>query len=155
MIKISLPSYVINFDEIIKPLEEKLKDVVIRGIRDLKGTQRVKGFAQSIPAIQAEYKILTWAPDKNIVLTGITYSQTGWKSEDYWELWVDGDRIFETVYTKELGEQKHWEVLHPIHANQTIKLVLNNKSGNSRDVWVDIEYLELIGDIEEISETNN
>lgn len=141
-----LPSYVINWSELKELLEDALGDLVVRSIKDVKGVQRVLGFAQNIPALQAEYKVVEWTPDKNIVITGVTYSQSAWKGEDYWELWVDGDRLFETVYTKELGDQKHWEVLHPINAGQVVKLVLHNVSGNSRDVWVDLEFLDLLGD---------
>lgn len=142
-----LPSYIINWEELKELLEDALGDLVVRSIRDVKGVQRVWGSAQSVPALRGNYKILEWTLDKNIVITGITYSQSAWKGEDYWELWVDGDRLFETVYTKELGEQKHWEVLHPINEGQTIKVVLNNVSGNSRNVWVDVEYLDLLGNV--------
>ncbi|MCG8538749.1 MAG: hypothetical protein MJA82_02265 [Clostridia bacterium] len=142
-----LPSYIINWEELKELLEDALGDLVVRSIRDVKGVQRVWGSAQSVPALRGNYKILEWTLNKNIVITGITYSQSAWKGEDYWELWVDGDRLFETVYTKELGEQKHWEVLHPINEGQTIKVVLHNVSGNSRNVWVDVEYLDLLGDV--------
>lgn len=143
----SLPSYVINWDELVPLLEEALGDLVVRSIKDVEGVQRVKGFAQSIPALKGNFKVLEWTLERNIVITGLTYSQSGWKGEDYWELWVDDDRLFETVYTKELGDQKHWEVLHPVNAGQTIKLILHNVSGNSRDVWADIEYLDLLGNV--------
>ncbi len=142
-----LPSYIINWEELKELLEDALGNLVVRSIRDVKGVQRVWGSAQSVTALRGNYKILEWTLDKNIVITGITYSQSAWKGEDYWELWVDGDRLFETVYTKELGEQKHWEVLHPINEGQTIKIVLHNVSGNSRNVWVDVEYLDLLGNV--------
>ncbi len=142
-----LPSYIINWEELKELLEDALGNLVVRSIRDVKGVQRVWGSAQSVPALRGNYKILEWTLNKNIVITGITYSQSAWKGEDYWELWVDGDRLFETVYTKELGEQKHWEVLHPINEGQTIKVVLHNVSGNSRNVWVDVEYLDLLGNV--------
>ena len=143
----SLPSYIINWDELKDLLEDALKDIVVRSIKDVRGVQKVLGTAQSIPAMQGNFKILEWTVDKNIVITGVTYSQSAWKGEDYWELWIDGDRLFETVYTKELGDQKHWEVLHPVNAGQTIKVILSNVSGNSRNVWVDIEYLDLLGNV--------
>ena len=143
-----LPSYVVNFDEIFGLLEDALKDVVVRGISDIKGTQKVRGFAESIPPLQGVFKVLEHTFSEDSVLTGITYSQSAWKGEDFWELWVGDDRVFETVYTKELGEQKHWEVVHPVEAGKTVRLLLNNESGNSRDVWVDLEYVELLGEID-------
>lgn len=142
-----LPNYVINWDELTTLLEKALEDVVVRSIKDVKGTQKVCGFSQSIPALQNDFKIVEWTLDRNIVITGLTYSQSAWKGEDYWELWIDDDILFETVYTKELGEQKHWEVVHTISPGQTIKLVLHNISGNSRDVWIDFEYLDSLENI--------
>ena len=139
----SLPSYIINWDEIVPLLENALQEVVIKTMKDVPGTQKIKGSAVSIPALQGNFSVFEWKVDRKIVLTGLTYSQSAWKGEDYWELWVDGDRLFETVYTKELGEQKHWEVIYPVEPMQTIKVVLSNVSGNSRDVWTDLEYLEL------------
>lgn len=141
----SLPSYIINWSELNDLLKEALEGLVVRSIKDIKGVQKVLGFAESIPALQATFKVVDWTLDKNIVITGVTYSQSAWKGEDYWELWVDGDKLFETVYTKEVGDQKHWELVQPVNAGQTIKLVLSNVSGNSRDVWADIEYLDLLG----------
>lgn len=129
-------------------LKDALEGFVIRSIKDLNGTQKIQGFAQSIPAIEGKYQVVEWIAESNVVLTGITYSQSAWKSEDFWELWVDGDRLFETVYTKELGDQKHWEVIQPINKGQRVGIILHNNSGNSRDVWTDIEYIELIDNSE-------
>lgn len=147
----SLISYVVNWEELKDMLDDLTKNLTARGISDVAGIQRVRGFAESIPAMQARYRAVSWDLAHNIVITGVTVNQSSWKGEDYWELWVDNERLFETVYTKELGEQKHWEVVHPINQGQTIELILHNNSGNSRDVWVDIEYLE-IGDFVEVVE---
>lgn len=139
----SLPSYVVNWEELTDMLEELLSNVVVKDISSLYGVQKVKGFYTPIPAIQAEFKVVEFIPTEDIIITGITYSQSAYKGNDYWELWVGEDKLFENVYTKELGEQKHWEVINPVNAGTTIKVVLANNSGNSRHVWVDIEYVRL------------
>lgn len=139
----SLPSYIVNFDELGKLLEDALSNIVVKDVSDLYGMQKVKGFYQQIPAIQAKYNIVEFIPTENIIITGITYSQSAWKANDYWELWIGEEILFENVYTKELGEQKHWEVLNPVNAGTPIKIILNNSSGNSRHVWADIEYVKL------------
>lgn len=139
----SLPSYVINWEELSVLLDDLSDGLVARGVKDVDGIQKIKGFAQSVPAVQANFEIVEWDIPHNIVITGITFNQSSWKGEDYWELFIDNELILETVYTKELGEQKHWEVVHPIQAGKKIKVILNNNSGNSRDTWVDIEYLEV------------
>lgn len=139
----SLPSYIVNFDELEDLLKEALSNTVVKDIADLYGVQKVKGFYKPIPAIKSEYKIVEFIPDESIIITGISYSQSAWKANDYWDLYIGDEKLFENVYTKELGEQKHWEVINPVNAGVPIKIILNNQSGNSRHVWVDIEYVKL------------
>lgn len=139
----SLASYVVNWDELEDLLKEALSNTVVKDITDLYGVQKVKGFYKPIPAIKAEYNVVEFIPDEAIIITGVSYSQSAWKANDYWELWIGDDRLFENVYTKELGEQKHWEVVNPVNVGEPIKIVLNNQSGNSKHVWVDIEYVKL------------
>ena len=143
----SLASYIVNWEELIPMLQDLLENLTARGIKDVNGTQKIKGFAESIPAIQATYKVVDWTLSTNIVMTAVTVNQSSWVGSDYWELWIDGELIFETVFTKELGEQKHWEVVHPVAMGQNIKIILHNNTGNSRDIWSDIEYLE-VGEFE-------
>ena len=138
----SLASYIVNWDELFDDLKELLKDKTC-SIRDIKGKQRIKGFAESIPAIDGAFRVVEQMWDNDIILTGVTFSQSAWKGEDYWSLWVDDDKIFDTVYTKEIGDQKHWELIHIIKAEQKVKFLLHNVSGNSRNVWVDLEWIEL------------
>lgn len=139
----SLPSYIINFDEMKELLEEMLSNVVVKDVANLYGVQKVKGFYMPIPAIQSEFKVVEYIPEDDIIITGVTYSQSAYKGNDYWELWINEDKLFENVYTKELGEQKHWEVINPVNSGNPIKVILNNQSGNSKHVWVDIEYVRL------------
>ena len=139
----SLPSYIINWGELALELDKLLDENIYRSLRDVKGKQRIKGFAETIPALEGVYKIVekTWETD--ILITAVTFLQSGWKGEDYWSLWVDDDRIFDEIYTKEIGEQKHWELFHTIKRGQTVKLLLHNISGNSRNCWVDLEWIEV------------
>ena len=144
----SLASYIVNWDEIEISLKEALEGKTIRSLRDIKGNQRIKGYTESIPALEGVFKIVEMVKEDAIIITGVTFSQSAWKGEDYWSLWVDDDMLFDSIYTKEIGDQKHWELIHVIKPNQTIKLLLHNVSGNSRNVWCDIEYVELLEPIE-------
>ena len=139
----SLPAYVVNWDELEDLLKEALSNVVVRDISDLYGYQRVQGFFKKIPAIQASYKIVEFIPSEQIILTGISYSQSAWKGTDCWDLEIGDNKIFQNVYTKEIGENKHFEVISPIEAGTPIKIILHNTSGNSRHVWVDLEYINV------------
>lgn len=142
----SLPSYIVNWEELNLDLGDIFEGQAIRSLRDIKGKQRIKGYAESLPALEGTFKIAEKVveEDKGIVLTGVTFSQSAWKGEDYWSLWVDDDKLFDTVYTKEIGDQKHWELIHEVKEGSVIKVLLHNVSGNSRNCWVDIEWVELL-----------
>lgn len=144
----SLPSYVINFDELKELLEDKFSNIVVKDLSSLYGLQKIKGFHQQIPALRARYRIVDFIVPNNIVITGITYSQSAWKPIDCWELFVGEEKIFDTIYTKEVATHKNWKVIQPVNQGTKIELILNNNSGNSRDVWVDLEYINLTDIIE-------
>lgn len=107
------------------------------------GIQKIKGLSLSVPAVAGDYS-MAFSPLKDILLTGITYSQSGWKSQDNWDLKANEITLFESVFTKELGENKHLNKWLPVPIGSNIEIVLHNISGNSRTVWADIEYIELI-----------
>lgn len=141
--KISLPAYVINWEELKDILADKLSNITVKDLSTLYGIQQIKGFKKTIPAIKGTYQIVKFQQNTNLVLTGITYSQSAWKPDDYWELFVGGEKRFEKIYTKEIATQKEWKIIEPINRNTEIKIVLNNNSGNSRNVWVDLEFVEI------------
>lgn len=139
----SLLSYVVNWEELKDILADKLTNVVVKDLTTLYGIQTVKGFYKKIPAIKGSYEILTFRKNANLVITGVTYSQSAWKSDDYWELYIGEDKLFDTVFTKEVATHKNWKIIQPVNRDTEIKLILYNKSGNSRDVWVDLEFVEI------------
>ena len=144
----SLPSYVINFDELKELLEDKFSNIVIKDLSSLYGLQKIKGFHLGVPAIRGRYRIVDFITPSNIVITGVTYSQSAWKPIDYWELFIGEEKLFDTIYTKEIATQKNWKIIQPVNQGTKIELILNNNSGNSRDVWVDLEYVNLTDIIE-------
>lgn len=136
----SLPSYIVNFPE----LEALIKELLNQQQEDeISGIQRVKGFYKTIPAFEGRYLVADIVFEDSVVITGVTYSQSAWKSEDTWDLEIAEKKYFENIYTKEMGESKHYEITHIIPPQQKIQIFLNNESGNSRDVWVDIEYINI------------
>ena len=142
-VTIGLPSYILNWEELGKMIQELLSSMSMKNIASMLGVPRIWGTAQSIPPIGGNYKIIEWTTDREIMLIGITYNQSAFNNEDYWEFWVDGDRQFETVYTREMGDQKHWEMVQKIPTGSVIKFILHNVSGTSKDVWVDLHYVDL------------
>lgn len=159
----SLPSYIVNLEEMLEYLKDKIElNVNVEGIGgsignemativDLlkkilmliydRGVQQIHGLRQHIPSVVGVFK-LTKTFDFDIMLTGISYSQSGWKYQDSWDLEVGGTKLFDS-FTKEIGEHKHFNVFYFIPAGTPINIYHHNDSGNSKIVWFDIEYLNL------------
>lgn len=161
----SLPKYIVNLEEMLEYLKDKiviepnvdLGDLGLSIGNDLatiidllkkilaiiydRGVQQIHGLRQHIPSVMGIYK-LTKTFDFDIMLTGISYSQSGWKYQDSWDLEVSGTKLVDS-FTKEIGEHKHFNVFYFIPAGTPINIYHHNDSGNSKLVWFDIEYLNL------------
>lgn len=163
----SLGSYILNWEELLSILGDKFKidinDIdlgdlenylgeqfgiiidLLRQILDLlkdKGVQRIHSISNHIPAVVAPFKFTTTFKE-DVLITGITYSQSAWKYQDSWDLEVDGNILFEEVGTKEIGESKAMNVFYYVPAGKPINIIFHNDSGNSRLVWFDVEYVGL------------
>lgn len=138
--------------EIIDGNIEKLQELldvekkITAGLEEIKeqlnplGDQRVKGFYEFVPPVVDDFKI-TFKQWNNIHLTGLTISQIGWKKEDTYSLIVDDEVYVDKIYTKEVAEKKRFNRYIKVPAGKDIVFVLHNNSGNSRQLWVDIEYI--------------
>jgi hypothetical protein len=83
--------------------------------------------------------------DEDILLTGVTVSQSAWNINDQWSIDIGGYTMFDKMYTKMRGEHKQLSKFYPIPAGTEIKFRYDNTaSGNSKWVWVDLEFIELI-----------
>lgn len=98
-------------------------------------TQRIDGSVLNIPAIKKDY-ILDFYIDGQV--NGITYSQSGWRWEDTWDLYIDDNLICNQCRTKEIGEHKYFNGFINAHH---VKFIYHNVSATSKIVWVDLEYL--------------
>jgi hypothetical protein len=85
--------------------------------------------------------------EKDILLTGVTLSQSAWNNNDRWSLDIGGYNIFEDMYTKMRGEHKQLSKFYPIPAGTVILFNYDNTaSANSKWVWFDLEFIELLED---------
>ncbi|MBU3171345.1 hypothetical protein [Clostridium estertheticum] len=119
-------------------LKKKI-DTVIYG--ELGGTQKVEGVLLDVPAIIQKNKV-DFVFKKDILITGLHFNQTGWKKEDRWDLEINKNKMIDNAVIKEIGEHKYFNTYFKVNANTLISFVLHNNSGNSRQVMVDLEYLE-------------
>ncbi|MDQ0176733.1 Low copy number virion structural protein [Bacillus chungangensis] len=74
-------------------------------------------------------------------LTGIAVACNKYNDEDYWSLKVNDELILETIYTKELPEGVFFMAVIPVSRGAEIKFIFNNKSGISKSVWYNLQFL--------------
>ena len=118
----------------------KLLDVFSH-LREIEGEFRIDGNYLNIPAIVNNYSII-FTYNYDLYLIGIDFSLTGWKKEDTWSLMIDDKIAFNKVNTKEVGDRKYFQLPYLIKAGSLIKVILNNNSGNSRQMWTDLYYVK-------------
>jgi hypothetical protein len=120
-------------------LKEKT-DGIVQQLAPL-GSQRVKGFYEYFPPGRGDY-VVAHTFDRDVYLTAITYGQIGWKFEDSYSLIVgEDDKVISNSFTKELVEKKSFVRKVKVAKGVPVKFVLHNNSGNSRQAWLDLEYL--------------
>lgn len=167
------PSYVINWNELIdelqrkiqinldgdfnfniKPIEDVLKQYFPDILELLKalveqtkktGQQHITGQHQKM--ISAGNYAFTLIPESDILLTGLTYGQSVYNCEDYYDLVIRGAdgaeiKLFEQVSVKDTVQQKLLARFFPVPAGYEVTVILHAVSGGKTG-WVDFEYLDL------------
>lgn len=157
-----LPKYILNLDEFSKlyealsidlketdlgTLEKLLKDNLEAILELLKIIAGKKGYgcmdmSRHIPAIVNKF-VTAKKFDRDILITGLTFSQSAWKEEDTLSLKAGDSLIIDEMHTKELGQEKRFYMAFPVEAGEEIKVIYNNKSGNSKMFFCDLDYIKL------------
>ncbi|NMM62367.1 hypothetical protein HBE96_06625 [Clostridium sp. P21] len=148
-------------EEYFKYLSKKIKDLVNK---KYSGEQHVDGIREDVPPLKGDFDVV-WKSPGAIALTDVQIETTGWKPNDAYSLKVnhyskdkDGQIVskrekplFIRVPFKELGEHKAFSVFYNYFGKKNYKIRLDdevvftvhNNSGNSRQLYLDIEYLLL------------
>lgn len=160
----SLPTYVINFEELIEMLEmPDLSQIstsfpellaLLREIRDELGAQnrqydgyrqRIKGFHISPSTNKHD---IEWVAEKDCALTGVAFSHSHVEGvDDYFSISVSNiasEVIFTTIYLKDSLQHKYFEKFFPIPAGSIVKITHYNPSLTQKHIWYDLEYLEKV-----------
>jgi len=126
-----------------KLLKENFKEILflLEKLFGIAYIQSVVSLQRYIPAVNLDFEI-THTFEEDIRLTGIMYSQSAWKTGDNWGLYVDDVCLFENIFTKELGEHKYFKSFYEVRKGKEVKIVYHNVSGNSKQVWFDLELLK-------------
>ncbi|MBC2580002.1 hypothetical protein [Clostridium sp. DJ247] len=121
-----------------KGLKEKIEALINYRYE---GKQKIRGILLDIPPIIKE-NISEFKFNKDIYITGLSINQTGWKKEDKYSLAINKNKIIDGATVKEIGEHKYFNTYYEVFANSPISFILQNNSGNSRQIMVDLEYIE-------------
>lgn len=156
--------YVVNFEEMVEALrgieitpglteldlsrleqllEENLS-AILELLKLLSGERklRTKDMSIHIPALQLKFEHKITVP-VDAVLTGITFSQSGWKPQDTVTLLAGDTVLLDHIHTKEIGERREFPAWQRVSAGTEISVQYDNISGNSKMFFCDLEYIEL------------
>ncbi|MCX7610401.1 MAG: hypothetical protein N2043_02285 [Ignavibacterium sp.] len=104
----------------------------------------VKGFSIDVPAKSGLYQI-EYKPDVEVEFVGISVACSGYREKDFWELTVNGEKLFETIYTKELPESHSlgagFSTVFPVPLGSSILFDFHNDSRTSKTVWINMKFL--------------
>lgn len=140
-----------NLEAMLEDMKRLLPYEIYRGITHtidliinnstLSGMQKVEGRLLDVPPIiQRVSEVFQF--DRDIYITGLHFNQTGWKKNDTYSLVSNKNTLINNSFTKEVGEHKCFNTFFPVYANTPIEFILDNKSGNSRQTMIDLEYID-------------
>ncbi|MCB2300403.1 hypothetical protein [Clostridium tagluense] len=139
-----------NVETMLEEIKELMPSVKYEGLKkkiealihqEIEGAQKAEGRLLDIPPVIQENKAI-FKFNEDVLITGLHFNQTGWKKEDKFSLEIDKNKIIEG-FIKEIGEHKHFNNYFKVRFDVPIFFILHNNSGNSRQLMVDLEYLEL------------
>ena len=129
---------------VIKTLAEKLKiKSLLENIRDIlasNGKEKVISLNTAVAQIYGIYH-LKYSVQNNLALKSIKVSQDSFDFNDYWELKINDEVIFESVYTKYVSEKKNLTAPINLFPSDVIDISFYNLSGNKKFINYDIEFL--------------
>lgn len=141
-----------NLESLLEDIKGLLPDVQYKTIAKtinmlihdsiLYGTQKIDGKLLDVPPL-IQQNIATFKFDKDVYITGLHFNQTGWKKNDIYSLCINNQDIINESYTKEIGEHKCFNKPFYVAAKTPIDFILDNRSGNSRQTMIDLEYIEV------------
>lgn len=138
----ALPSYIINWEEMERLITDSMNKAYIPTINGFNYTTRVKGFKSFVHGLDNK-NVMDWHLEKDIIIVSITYSQSSYRDEDYWELWINGVRPMKNMQSREIGETIHWMDIKELKEGDRIRFNHINNSMTEKYIWVDIEYMEI------------
>lgn len=103
-----------------------------------------KGFSISMPAKAGRYSF-QFVPEFDTEFIGISVACSGYREGDFWELQIDEQKLYETMFTKELPEAHAigtgFGMIYPVEKGKEIVFDFYNDSRTSKTVWINLKFL--------------
>lgn len=139
----SLPRYVINFEEVA---DDFLTSPDQENISKNFGKQYSKGFCCDL----SELDYLEYRPDKNILISSVEIGTTSnsFFGETNFDMYIQNKigtkkYIFNNVYIKDIYESKDFLSYLSLRTDETLYISFNNSDNNIEYVFIDIDFLEV------------
>lgn len=124
-------------------------------VKKVNYVQEIKNFAQlsqpynkmvmmNIPAIEGIYDLSYVSPDEWTELVAITVTCSGYGENDYYNLYVNDERWFDTWFPTEVKEGLYLGTstyVYKLQPKSDFRLRFVNMSGTSKKVWLGIRML--------------
>ena len=124
-------SYVLDVLKLPWPLFPRYKNSFPYGVRI------------PIPAVRETFQYDIDLPiDNKYELRGVSFSASGYKDGDYYDIMKNSTYIVKHLHTKELAQEK---VLHPISRfipeSDVLRFIYYNETGTSKSLWIDFNFV--------------
>ena len=134
-------NYLVNIEELGEVIADSLDRASTDG--DLStGIQRSKGFL--INSLDYGVERIDWTVPFDIEITGLTFAQEDVRNmgyDDYINIFINEELIVETVYLKEMQEEKTFRKMMEVKEGDIITIEYINDTGISKEFKIDIEYI--------------
>lgn len=103
----------------------------------------VKGLRLPVPAMAGAYEAI-YQPEVDVEFVELKVAASGYADGDWWELLVGEEKLFETIYTKELPEVAPAGpagLVYPVPAGTSIRFVFHNDTSTSKTLWMELRFL--------------
>lgn len=124
-------------------------------VKRVEYVKEIKNFAQlsqpynkmvmmNIPALQGVYDLEWESPDEDMELLSLVVTCSGYGENDYYNLYVNNQRWFDTWFPTEVKEGLYIGTaayVYKLAAKSSFKLKFVNMSGTSKKVWLGVRLL--------------
>lgn len=124
-------------------------------VKRVEYVKEIKNFAQlsqpynkmlmmNLPAVEGIYDLEWTSPNEEMELLSLVVTCSGYGENDYYNLWVNNERWFDTWFPTEVKEGLYIGTatyVYKLEPQSNFKLKFVNMSGTSKKVWLGIRLL--------------